>query len=230
MTRLLSLVICACALAVPMCSPAGNMAPRLWLEVYYQADDPTDPEGPGYLADPCRHPLSAPPAMPCYAPRLPYNFYVIPIHVGNLDAPICATVGSGCAAYGGIVGVGFGAALTGGTGLTFMSWNACPGFIKGPSVSGEPSSMLASSTELCRDWFEHEGYMLWINDTGTSARFINIVASADLGHYRVINCSNTYDDGTTVGGGVQIGGTQVNCGGWGPVEEMNWGAIKALYR
>jgi hypothetical protein len=218
--------------ALPVCALAGNVQPRLWLEVNYQADDPTDPDGPGFMVNPCVHqvPPPYPFILPCYAPRLAYNFYIVPIHVSGLDRPICQTTGALCAGYGGYLGLGFGAQISG-TGMTFMNWNACPGFLKGPSAAGEPAAMLASSTAICHDWYDHEGYMIWMNLTGTTARYMNIVASADLGHYKLINCHSQYDEGTTVGGGIQIGGTQtIVCGGQSPVEEMTWGEIKALYR
>jgi len=229
------LLIVLAALMIPTMALAGNTAPKLWLEVYYQADDPTDPEGPGFLTNPCVHPAPLPNeypfTLPCYAPRLPYNFYIVPIHVGQLDRPICTTTGLPCAEYGGYLGLGFGAQISG-TGITFMSWNACPGFLKGPSAAGEPAAMLASSTALCHDWYDHEGYMIWMNLTATTARYINIIASADLGHALVINCRNQYDAGTTIGGGVQIGGTQTIICGNSPtaVKTTTWGAIKGLYR
>jgi len=50
------LLIVLAALMIPTVAMAGNLAPKLWLEVYYQADDPTDPEGPGFLTNPCVHP------------------------------------------------------------------------------------------------------------------------------------------------------------------------------
>ena len=238
MTRWLMLTVCAAAFVMafvvtfPVCALAGNVAPRLYLEVYYQADDPTDPEGPGFATNPCVHPLPPPYpfTLPCYAPRLAYNFYIVPIHVDNLDLPICPTTGQACQGYGGYLGLGFGAQISG-TGMTFMSWNACPGFLKGPSAAGEPAAMLASSTAICHDRYDHEGYMIWMNLTATTARYINIVASADLGHALVINCHSQYDNGTTVAGGVQIGGTQtILCPGGMPVEEATWGEIKGLYR
>jgi hypothetical protein len=90
--------------------------------------------------------------------------------------------------------------------------------------------MLASSTAICHDWYDHEGYMIWMNLTGTVARYINIIASADLGHAKVINCHNQYDDGTVISGGIQIGGTQTLVCGAIPVEETTWGKIKGVYR
>ncbi len=233
MIRLLLIPFSACVLAFPSSALAGNSNPHIYFEVDYQADDPTDPEGPGFLVNPCVHtpPYGDPYSIQCYAPRIAYYFYIVPVHINRLDQPICPTLGSGCTTYGGYMGLGFGATVTGGTGLTFMSWNACPGFLKGPSISGEPSSMLASSTDLCHNWYHHEGYMLWMNGSGTAARYINVIDSADLGFCKVINCASLYDEGTVKDNGVQIGGVQtLVCPNWGPVEEMNWGAIKALYR
>jgi hypothetical protein len=231
MTRWLLILFSASVFALPVCDLAGNWGPQLALEVYYQADDPTDPEGPGFLTNPCFHPGSRMPVLSCYAPRLAYNFYIVPIHVDQLALPICPTTGMDCVGYGGYLVLGFGAQISG-SGMTFMSWNACPGFLKGPSAAGEPAAMLASSTAICHDWYDHEGYMIWMNLTGTVARYINIVASADLGHYKLINCHNQYDDNTTIAGLVQIGGTQTIVCPWqgDPVEETTWGEIKALYR
>ncbi len=228
------LLIVLAALMIPTVVMAGNMAPALYLELYQFEEDPTDPGPmPGYV---CVHerPTSYPFTLPCYAPWVRYNYYVVPIHVGKLDMPICATTGSGCVGFGGYLGCGFGVASTGTGTLGFMSWNACPGFLKGPSTAGEPAACLASSTLLCHDWVDHEGYLIYFaSGTATgSKRYLNIVASADLGHFKVINCHNQYDNGTTVGGGVQIGMAQdILCGDSPtPVSATTWGAIKGLYR
>ncbi len=235
MKKLLIALAALITVAFPFVALAGNAAPHVYFEVNYQADDPTDPEGPGFLVNPCVHtlPYTYPLMLQCYAPRLPYNFYVVPVHIGHLSEPICATPDQFvCVNYGGYLGLGFGAALSGGTGVTFMSWNACPGFLKGPSVTGEPSSMLASSTDLCHNWYDHEGYMLWMNGSGTAARYINVMASADLGFTKVINCAFLYDDGTVMGTGVQLGGAQTLVCPDSPttVNNTTWGAIKGLYR
>lgn len=228
------LLIVLAALMIPSIVLAGNLAPQLYLEVYRFEEDPTDPGPvPGYV---CVHeaPTQYPWTLPCYSERFPYNFYVVPLHIGSLDMPICSETGAGCANYGGFLGCFFGVASTGSGTLTFMSWNACPGFLKGPSTAGEPAACGASSTALCHDWVDHEGYLVYMNlsSTNTSARYLNIVNNADLGHTRVINCHNEYDMGTVIGGGVQIGGTQtVVCGtSPTPVNSTTWGAIKGLYR
>jgi hypothetical protein len=235
MIRWLLLSFCAGVVALPACALAGNLTPTLYLEVYRFEEDPTDPGPvPGYV---CVHerPTVYPWMLPCFAPRLPYNFYVVPIHVGKLDMPVCVADPPGapqCDGLGGYLGLFFGIQSTGSGTLTFMSWNACPGFLKGPSAAGEPAACGASSTDLCHDWIDHEGYLVYMNLTSTAARYLNIVNNADLGHTRVINCSNLYDMGTVIGGGVQIGGTQtiVCAGSPTPVSSTTWGAIKGLYR
>jgi hypothetical protein len=226
--------LCLSLLAVPVASPAGNANPQLYLEVYRFEEDPTDPGPvPSYV---CVHerPTEYPFTLPCYAERLPYNFYVVPIHIGHLDMPVCTAVPPGapqCVGLGGFLGLFFGISSTGTGTLTFMSWNACPGFLKGPSAAGEPAACGASSTDLCHDWIDHEGYLVYMNLTSTAARYLNIVNNADLGHARVISCHSQYDMNTTVGGGVQIGGVQdITCQGPTATEERTWGKLKTLYR
>ena len=231
------LLIVLAALMIPSIVFAGNVAPRVYLEVYRFEEDPTDPGPvPGYV---CVHqqPTVYPWTLPCYAARYPYNFYVVPIHIGSLDQPICLTPGPSCVDYGGYLGIFFGVASTGSGTVFFMSWNACPGFLKGPSAAGEPAACGASSTRDCHEWYDHEGYLVYLNlsSTNTSARYLNVTVSADLLHTRVINCHSQYDFGTIYGGfpgGVQIGGTQtILCGtDPTPVDATTWGAIKGLYR
>jgi hypothetical protein len=71
-----------------------------------------------------------------------------------------------------------------------------------------------------------------MNLTSTAQRLLTIVNNADLGHTRVINCTNQYDMGTVIGGGVEIASTQtiVCAGSPTPVSSTTWGAIKGLYR
>jgi hypothetical protein len=234
------LLIVLAALMIPSIVFAGNVAPRVYLEVYRFEEDPTDPGPvPGYV---CVHqqPTVYPWTLPCYEARLPYNFYVVPIHIGSLDTPTCPVPGTACAeplpnGQGGYLGIFFGVASTGTGTLTFMSWNACDGFLKGPSAAGEPAACGASSTRDCHDWMDHEGYLIYMNLTSTAARYLNVTTNADLLHTRVINCHNQYDMGTVFGGnpgGVQIGGAQtILCGeSPTPVNATTWGAIKGLYR
>ena len=230
------LLIVLAALMIPTMVMAGNTAPRLYLEVYTLTEEEVDP-GP-VPAVVCVHPTPTvyPWYLPCWALRVPYGYYAVPLHVGSLSLPICPTPGQSCktpVSLGGYLGCGFGVTATGTGTITFMSWNACPGFLKGPSAAGEPAACLASSTSLCHNWYDHEGYLLYMNGTNvTASKILTIVASADLGHVKVINCHNEYDDGTTIGGGAQISPTQtIVCeGSPTAVNTTTWGAIKGLYR
>ncbi|KPJ60584.1 MAG: hypothetical protein AMJ46_06220 [Latescibacteria bacterium DG_63] len=58
----------------------------------------------------------------------------------------------------------------------------------------------------------------------TCATWFDIVPSADLGHYKVINCDNEYDTGTVIGGNAQWGSEPST------IEMTTWGRIKSLYR
>ena len=230
MTRWLLLSVCACVLAFPVSALGGNAAPKLSLEVYWFEEEPVPT--PSYV---CVHDFPpVPTQLECYAPRLQYHYYYMPLHVGALDHPICSTHGVLCFDYGGYEGVFFGVQQTAPTGhpLTFMSWNACPGFLKGPSAAGEPAACGASSTALCHDWDQHEGYLVFFNaGTNTDKVYFDVVNNADLNHHKVISCHSQYDEGTTVASRVQVGGAQdVICPDPTPVEDMTWGAIKGLYR
>jgi hypothetical protein len=228
-----TLLIVLAALMIPTMVMAGNLNPRLYLEVYPLTEEEVDPGPvPAYV---CVHPVPTvyPWYLQCWALRVPYGYYAVPLHIGKLDQPICPTTGMDCIGFGGYLGCGFGVTATGTGTLTFMSWNACPGFLKGPSAAGEPAACLASSTRLCHDWYDHEGYLLYMNGTNvTASKILTIVASADLGHAKAINCHNMYDDGTTIGGGAQISPTQtIVCeGSPTAVTATTWGAIKGLYR
>ena len=233
----LLIILGLAALMIPSFVLAGNVAPTLYLEVSYQTYDPEEAPPPVIGPEICAHVRTYPVALQCFAPRLAFTYYIVPIHVGKLDMPICQTTGPSCEQFGGYLGLGFGITLTNNVGVvqttpSFMSWNACPGFLKGPSAAGEPAACIASSTALCHDWPDHEGYLLYNNLSGSTERRLNIVASADLGHYKVINCHNQYDNGTVIGHGVQIGGAQTIVCGESPtaVTETTWGAIKGLYR
>jgi hypothetical protein len=206
----------------------GNIAPRLLLEVY-SFDEAPNPV-PEYI---CRHTVTgSPQVLPCYAQRIAYYTYCFPLHVAHLSFPICPTPGGGCVGYGGYLGVGFGVTQTGSHPLTFMSWNACAGFLKGPSAAGEPAACLASSTQLCHDVLDHEGYLVYLNASTytTYSAIFTIVASADLGHYKLINCHSQYDENTIIEGRAQVAPTQTMICSEVPVEELTWGKIKGLYR
>jgi hypothetical protein len=218
-------------LTFPACALGGNAHPKLYLEVYHFEEDPVS-----LPQEICWHqwPLTSPLELPCYAPRVPYHVYYLPLHVGDLDLPTCpSTQGYLCAGYGGYKSVAFGVSQTPPTGhpLTFMSWNACPGFLKGPSAAGEPAACLASTTQICHSSHDHEGYLVYLNaSTATDAVYFNIVDNADLGYAKVYSCSSSLDEGTTIGGGAQVGGSQTVVCGQMPVAELTWGKIKGLYR
>ena len=232
MTRWLMFPLCLLLLAVPARCPAGNDHPKLYLEVYRFEEEPAS-----LPPEVCWHPwpLTSPLDLPCYAPRVPYHVYHVPLHVGDLNLPTCPYTPSGtlCVGYGGYKSVGFGVSQAAPTGhpLVFMSWNACPGFLKGPSGAGEPAACLASSTAICHSEHDHEGYLAYLN-TGSEpdAVYFNIVNSADLGHYKVVACVSHYDEGTTIGGGAQVGGSQTVVCRQMPVGELTWGKLKGLYR
>lgn len=229
MKKLLTILIAACFCMIPVTVFAGNAMPYLYLEIY-TTDAEFDPL-PDYVCVDAK-PLTG--ALPCFAVRYPYNFAYMPLHVGALDGPICTTTGPACESFGGYLGVPFGVQQVAANLTTFMSWNACPGFLKGPSGAGEPAACLASSFSGCHDWWDHLGYVIYLNMSTktTDARF-NVVASADVAHYKVINCANLYDNNTQIGGGAQWGPTQtIVCPLAGPtsVELTTWGKIKGLYR
>jgi len=213
---------------LPVVAMAGNIAPNLCLEIWSFSEKPT--ALPDYV---CTHPNPGYPTPPihCWSAVIGTHVYVA-VHVAKLTEPICPTVGGhACDAYGGFLGLPFGIIEVSDVSLTFMSWNACPGFLKGPSGAGEPAACLASSTVVCHDWTDHVGYLYYRNIDGTTSADLTIVRSADTpdGGPWVINCSHTYDEGTIVLGGARLGGDQISCGGM-PVIRTIWGQTRGLYR
>lgn len=216
---------CSC-LIFPAAGLAGNAAPKLYLEVWDFEGGVPDP----VPTDVCIHTTAPTGGIHCHDQKLAYHTAAVALHVGNLDTPTCPTIGPACATYGGYVGVGFGI-VTSGEAVVFLGWTACPGFLAGPSFAGEPAACLATSAWGCREWWEHLGYLTYVNmSTATGATYFDIVASADDATYDVINCANSYDTNTSIGGGAQWGGTQtVTCSST-PVGETTWGKIKSLFR
>jgi len=225
MARLLISIVVACCFVVPVVALAGNTAPKLYLELWQFAEMP-DPMV-GYV---CVHSTKPVGGIHCYDTKVAYNSAVVPIHIGNLNQPVCPTTGPSCAGQGGFLGLGFGL-LASGEAVNFMSWVACPGFLKGPSQAGEPAACIASSTQNCHDWWDHLGYLTYLNlSTRTGMTNLTIVNSADLNRYSVINCHNEYDAGTEIGGSAQWGGVQsVTCSST-PIQDTTWGSIKSLFR
>ena len=229
MTRLLISIAVACCFLIPAVALAGNTAPKLYLEIWQYAEVP-DP----IPTEVCVHLVAVPPAgIPCYSPKGAFNTAIVALHVGNLDPPVCPVTGLDCktpVSKGGYLGVPFGVLSTG-EAITYLSWTACPGFLKGPSVAGEPSACLASSTSKCHDWQDHLGYLQYLNmSSRTGATALGVVNSADLGLFKVINCHNEYDENTTVVGGVQWGGAQSITCAVTAVSATTWGGIKSLFR
>jgi len=228
MTRLLISIAVACCFLIPAVAVAGNTAPKLYLEIWAYAEVP-DPI-PGEV---CVHSVPIPVGgIHCYNAKAAYATAIVALHVGNLDQPVCPTTGLSCKnpSQGGYLGVPFGVQATG-EAITFMSWTACAGFLKGPSAAGEPSACLASSTHDCHDWQHHLGYLQYINmSTRTGMTTLGVVNNADLALFKVINCHNEYDEGTTVVGAAQWGGVQSITCATTAVSATTWGGIKGLFR
>jgi len=207
MKKLLVLICAACFL-FPVVALAGNAHPTLYLEIWSYSTKPTTL--PSYI---CVHPHPGypTPPIPCWSAVIGTHVYVA-VHIAKLDLPICPVpLDPSCTNKGGFLGLPFGIVEVSDIPLTFMSWNACPGFLKGPSNAGEPAACLASSTSLCHDWTDHLGYLYYRNIDGTTVADLTIVQSADepLGGPWVINCMTTYDQGTNVGGGARLGGETI---------------------
>ena len=205
---------------LPVLALGDNDNPHLYLEVYNFMEEPSPV--PEYI---CVHTDIPCEALHCYDVKTMYSFAYVPVHIGKLDCPEKEPPG-------GFLGLPFGVVVSG-EAMTYVSTNACPGFMKGPSTAGEPAAIVISSTSGCHDWYDHIGYLIYLNmSTRTGASYFDIVASADVGHHKVINCQNTYDENTVIGGGGQYGGVQtIVCYGWPTnVEVTTWGKIKGLYR
>ncbi|KPJ61663.1 MAG: hypothetical protein AMJ46_00875 [Latescibacteria bacterium DG_63] len=204
MKKLLILISAACLL-IPALVFGQNANPMLYLEIYDSDAHCICPYVRGGDPLPCYRPLPKAQWMPAY----------IFIHVAKVE--------------NGYLGVPFGMVTSGGA--MFSSCTACPGFLKGPSSAGEPAAVIVSSTALCHPWNDHPIYCMWLSQDGNDETW-TLVASADLGHYYVINCLNEYDFGTTLGHGAAWAATNplVCAGDPTPVEETTWGKIKGLYR
>jgi len=228
MTRLLISLAVACCFLIPAGAFAGNDAPKLYLEIWQFGEVP-DPV-PEYV---CVHTTPVPPTgISCYSTKTQFNTAFVALHVGNLNQPVCPTTGIACRVppQGGYLGVPFGMMATGQS-VTFLSFTACPGFLKGPSAAGEPSACLASSTSKCHDWQDHLGYLQYFTTSSSpAATTFGVVNNADLNLFKVINCGNQYDEGTTVVGGAQWGGTQSITCAVTAVTPTTWGNIKSLFR
>jgi hypothetical protein len=60
------------------------------------------------------------------------------------------------------------------------------------------------STTGCRTWYDHPWYLVYINARKkTTAAYFNVVANADVGRFKVINCAGQFDEATSFA----VGGT-----------------------
>ena len=136
------------------------------------------------------------------------SFGYVAVHVGKVP--------------NGFLGLAFGIQASG-AGVTFLGTVACPDFLKGPSSAGEPAAIIISSKGECHQWQDHIGYLRYLT-MNTCTTWFDVVASADLGHHKVINCDIEYDEGTTVACRAQWGSEPSD------VEATTWGGIKAAYK
>ena len=221
------LIIASCLAVVVPHVVCGNPVivpdwPREYLEIYTFEEEPA--ELPSYV---CEHALvegSFPPwyenlPPPCYALKLPWSLAYVPIHVDHFGS-------SENPQDGGYMGVRCGIEVLGEP-VVFAAASACPGFLVGPSVAGPPAAILFLSTSACHEWQFHAGYTCWMNNSELpDATFFNIVANADAGDCRVLDCNGVWDEATAIGHGAQWGGTQIATA----VQLTTWGKVKALYR
>ena len=233
-TLALAFFCCSFVLLPQAIALAGNAHPCPFLEIYL-FDVVPPPPSDDYV---CYHPwLYYPPGGPadvvCFSPKVPNLYACLPVHVGCIDNPVCPSVGPECEQYGGFTGFAFGILATGSP-VTFISFTPCPGFVESPSEAGVPAAINVSSTWGCRISSHHVGYLTYLNGTVLGATYFDIVPNADLGHFKVTNCSGAYDEGTTVAGSAQWGGTKsIDCWQywwWTVVESTTWGKIKSLFR
>jgi hypothetical protein len=191
---------------------AGNTSPCLVLTIYTNTAD--EPPATSCIA---RSSTVFQDILDCYAPKpAPGSYGFLSVHVGRLE--------------NGFTGIPFGIEATG-SAVTFLGFVPCPGFTVVLSEPGMPSAIMVTSTEGCRQAREADGYLTYLCSS-VSATYFNIVANADMGHYKVINCDYTFDEGTSNSGYAQWGGTQtVVCPYlWLATEPVTWGKIKTLYR
>ena len=222
------LIALAALMIIPTVLFAGNPTPTLYFEVYRFSTTPSPV--PTYICTHATRPFVGP--LPCFADRIFNSRYYVPIHVAKLVDICPLESGPECAPYGGTTGLPFGAIMTGAP-ISFINVTACPGWMKGASIIGEPAAIGIYSNTGCKDWVSHPGYLLYRElEESEAAVYITPGPNADVGYVYNISCDFTYDMGTVIGGGVQIGGTQtIICPqDPTPVSATTWGKIKGLYR
>jgi len=245
MKKLLILIVAACFCLAPAVTLAGNLDPHFYLEIYMEEMDPDDPgPPPGYLCyhtappgvpgDPCPAIPGGTPELQCFSPKAPYNFGIVPIHVGHLWTPPLAEgwplpAGPG----GGWVLVSLGIQRTG-IAVTYVGITMCPNFLQGPGTA--PGAILATATTKCHDWCDHPCYVKYMSTTNMGATYFTIIGNLEDGNtIDLINCQAISERPilTGIGNQAQWGGTKtLTCPqfGWTAVDLTTWGAIKGLYR
>jgi hypothetical protein len=219
MKKLLVLLIATCFCLVSSMALAGNTNPTLYLEIYMYDYDPDDP-GPA-PAELCFHNPGPPVGeLPCYSPKAPYRFGIVPLHIGKLDLPIAVGWPPPIPTGGGYAGVAYGVASSG-VAVLYLSFMACPGFNQGPGTA--PGAIVAAAFTQCQDWMDHPGYCKYISTENVGATYFDVVNNAEEGKYVVINCQLAYDV-TSIGGRAQWGVDPTG------VDLSTWGKIKGLYR
>ncbi len=212
MKAILLTIILACGLFPALCFPDGNPNPLI---VLIMRNSPSgEPPADACIYPPGQFPFDL---LQCYdAKTTAWDYGFISVHAGR--------------AINGFTGLPFGIKTTGSP-VTFLEFVPCPGFILVLSQSGVPSAILVTSTVGCRQSREAVGYLKYAC-ADKWATFFDIVPNADLGHYKVINCDYTFDEGTMSTGPVQWGGDQVMVCPYVYLgtEECTWGKIKSLFR
>ena len=237
MKKLLIVLLAVCFCLFPVIARADNTNPYVFLEIYMYDTDPDDPDygcvanDVPFCPEICFHaerPLVG--ELQCWSEKVRYNYAIVPIHVGHLDLPVIPCTPVPCGTDGGWAGVTYGVAASG-VAVSYVGVNTCPGFNQGPGTA--PGSTLFATYTVCRDWYEHPGYLKYMATvSNVGATYFDIVANPDEGGYFVLACENAIYDNTSIGSRAQWGGTKsIACGeGQTSVTETTWGKIKGLYR
>jgi hypothetical protein len=205
---------------------ADNLEPALSLEIWGFSEAPA--EVPDYV---CTHP-DPQDEIPYSALKSPYGCAFFAVHVGNLDDPLCPTLGMDCDYHGGYSGLCFGIAQSG-QAAVFLGFEACPGFVI--SQLDGPEAVLVQTVDVCRGTWEHPGYFVYSNpSSNVGGTYFRIVPNADLGYCKVINCAFGFDETRVANCAcwedpVYSASCTASCGSL-PVESTTWGKIKSLFR
>lgn len=227
MKRLSALLAILCLL-IPAVALAVNTAPKLYLEAFGTEELPQSP-APSFV---CQYESSKPGAISCYAPKASWTSLYLAVHIDNLGQTCPNPAGPACEEFGGYKALPFGVAVSGEP-AAFTTMFACPGFALGPSLAGAPGAVVVAGLGLaCMSSVYHPCYLGFVNNSRcVGATYFDIVPNADLGHYKLVNCSYTYDENTTVACRAQWGGHQnTTCVVLVPVQATTWGRLKGMFR